>query len=75
MVGTEIQPTATYPGVVPVVEGWKAIGEAIGKSRWTVRRWATRRLDPIPVMRLGKTVYCTLSALEAWLQLNRRVLD
>jgi hypothetical protein len=66
-----IQPTSVYPGVGPVVEGWKAIGESMGRSRWTAIRWSKRAKDPLPVMKLEGIVYVSVSALEAWLQRNR----
>jgi len=74
MVGMEVHATANYPGIGPVVEQWEGIGKACGVSRWTVQRWARRRVDPLPARRIGKTVYCVIVELEDWMQRNQKAV-
>jgi hypothetical protein len=76
MIGTEVvQDHATeMPGEGLVVEGWDGIAKAMNRGKTTVRRWARRSSDPLPVMKLGGTVYCQVVELEKWVQRNRKVL-
>lgn len=50
-------------------EGWDAIAQALGRDPSTIRRWASRDDDPLPVHRLptGRVV-AYRSELEPWLR-------
>lgn len=54
------------------LEGWEAIGKALGRDERTARRWEKRSretADPMPVMRPGhmQEVVAVEADLEAWL--------
>jgi excisionase family DNA binding protein len=53
-----------------ILIGWKAIGEALGVSASTARRW-TRELG-LPTFKLGGQVRVGCSDLERWVRERRR---
>ena len=61
-----------YPGIGPVIEGWKSIAEALGgRSRWTVQGYAKDPVNPLPVERwegeLGR-VFIRVKRLGEWVR-------
>lgn len=60
-------PACALPLLQPqVVEGWKGIAAAIGRSECAARMWAAREVDPLPVGALGGIMRASRAALEAW---------
>ena len=51
-----------------VLTGWKAISEALGRNERSARRYATRRLDPLPAYRHLGVIVVAQSALLDWKQ-------
>jgi hypothetical protein len=57
-----------------VLDGWQAIGQhiaaisGIARSERTLRRWAARRVDPLPVRRTpgGRDVYAHPRDVDEW---------
>lgn len=51
-----------------LVEGWKCIAAELGVNEATVRRWAGRTRDPLPILRhtLSGRVAAERPTLEAW---------
>jgi hypothetical protein len=60
-----------------IVEGWKAIGEALGLSssgtalRKRLHRWEVR--EGLPVHRICRRVFATVPALQAWSSMGHNV--
>jgi hypothetical protein len=60
-------PACALPLIRPAfVDGWKGIAAALGKAERTVRLWAAREDDPLPVGALGGVVRASHAALEEW---------
>lgn len=49
-----------------LIEGWKAIADAIGKSRSQTIRYAKRSWDPLPAYRRFGTIVVSETALRDW---------
>lgn len=61
-------PACALPSIRPAfVEGWKGIAAAIGRAERTVRLWAARANDPLPVGTLGGIMRASFAELEAWM--------
>jgi len=54
------------PVTTTLLEGWKAIAEALGRTERSCRRYARRRRDPLPVYRYLGTVVIHRAALDEW---------
>ena len=55
-----------------VLVGEKAIAEHLGVSVRSVRRWARRNRDPLPLFRFLRSVQAKRSAIDAWVERQRR---
>jgi len=67
MVGTETTPAKTRFGY-PIFEGWASIAAELGKSISSVKVYARREMDPLPVQSdgTGMTVWIYVADLCAW---------
>jgi excisionase family DNA binding protein len=53
---------------------YRAVAEGAGVSHVTVRRWARRRKNPLPVLRVGyNVVRISESQLAAWLETQKGI--
>lgn len=48
------------------LEGWIAIADTLGKSESTVKRWARREVDPLPVKRALGRIYASTERVRVW---------
>lgn len=49
-----------------ILQGWKDISVALGRNERSARRYAVRRMDPLPVYRHLGAIVVSASALADW---------